>query len=247
MRELQLRPDPLQIFRRIESFFFPPLCILCDAPRLSDNRWFCHSCSEAINELITNRQACSRCGQNRALRLCSCEYTWDYPFEKIIAFVDYTDIIQDIMRHIKYHGKCSLAYDLGLLCSSLTETDFMAAFDMIIPIPLHKKRALQRGYNQAEYFARGLTAGTAIHPEVQTTLLLRKRNTISQTTLDKSQRKDNLKNAFILSGNAKQILHDKSVLLVDDVITTGATTATATEVLLEGGCRNVMVLSFARD
>jgi len=246
MRKPRHQADPLHILRRIESFFFPPLCILCDTPRPSGSRWFCSSCSAIIKKQISDRKACGRCAQNRTIRSCSCDYTWDYPFEKIIAFVDYTDTIRNLMQHIKYKGKRSLAYDLGAVCGSMSDITHMSTYDIIIPVPLHKKRALQRGYNQAEWFARGF-ASVITHPEVHTTVLQRLRNTTSQTALDKSQRKENLKNAFSLGENAKRHLRDKSVLLIDDVITTGATTAAATEVLLEGGCKEVAVCSFARD
>ena len=155
-------------------------------------------------------------------------------------------MIQNIMQQIKYQGKRNLAFEIGMLCGSLTDAEFTEAFDVIIPIPLHKKRITQRGYNQAELFARGIAAGNSPR-KVRTDLLQRIRNTTSQTKLDKSQRKKNLDDAFALSDNAPEHLANKSILLIDDVITTGATTAAATEVLLKSGCASVTVLSFARD
>lgn len=177
---------------------------------------------------------------------CTCEIAWDFPFEKIVAFVDYTEIVKTIMQHIKYQGKRDLAYTTGKLCGHHLEPDFLSRFDLVIPVPLHRKRKLRRGYNQAELFARGLTADTS-HPAVETKQLFRRYNTVSQTRLDKSQRRKNLKGAFIIRKNARQSLENKSVLLVDDVITTGATTSAAAEVLIDAGCRSVTVLAFARD
>jgi ComF family protein len=241
-----LQAEAIYILRRIESFFFPPLCIICDSPRPPHNRWFCSSCSAAIESNITDRDPCPLCGQNRSQQSCTCTITWDFPFEKIVAFVDYTEKIKTIIQHIKYHGKRDLAYATGKLCGHHLEDGFLSRFDLVIPVPLHRTRKLHRGYNQAERFARGLTAET-FHPAVETKLLFRQYNTASQTRLDKSQRRENLNNAFIVRENTPRSLENTSVLLVDDVITTGATTSAATKVLLDAGCRNVTVLAFARD
>jgi ComF family protein len=234
------------ILRRIDSFIFPPLCIVCDTPRQINDRWLCHGCRDAVTTTIAKSKRCPRCGQNREIRKCTCDIAWEYPFAKIISFTDYTDTIQIIMQHIKYHGKRDLAWYMGTLCASHLDIAMVTGCDIVIPIPLHWIRRKKRGYNQAEWFARGLCANCAPH-KIRTDLLARTRSTRTQTNLDKPDRNGNVAGAFALNPHAADILSERHVLLIDDVITTGATTSAATKTLLSGGCSNVTVLSLARD
>jgi len=118
--------------------------------------------------------------------------------------------------------------------------------DYIVPVPLHWLRKYKRGYNQAEWFARGII-GDRNKPVLITSGLYRKRKTRTQVKLDKAERQKNVQGAFGITNSLKQIIKGKDILLVDDVITTGATTAACAETLLEGGCKKVRVLSLARD
>lgn len=231
--------------RRIDGFIFPPLCIVCDTPRPDNDRWLCTSCNSTLCALVINRDGCPRCSQNRAFRTCACDVAWDHPFSRIRSFVDYNDTTRSIMHQIKYQGKRGLAEYVGRLCGSHAD---MAEYanSIVVPIPLHWQRLWKRGYNQAEWFARGLFAGV---PGITLTtgILKRVKSTRTQTKLDRSERRSNLSGAFRIAATGAATINGKRVILVDDVITTGATTAAATAVLLENGCRDVQVMSFARD
>ncbi|MCX7727355.1 MAG: double zinc ribbon domain-containing protein, partial [Chitinispirillaceae bacterium] len=145
------------MLRRVEDFIFPPLCIICDSVRTNENRWLCKNCFQKLESAIKNRKMCERCGQNLNIYSCSCESFWDYPFTRIISFVDYKDVIRDIVHQIKYSGKKRLAFYMGEICSTyLTINLEKLNFDLAIPIPLHPLRLCQRGFNQAEWFAKGL-------------------------------------------------------------------------------------------
>jgi ComF family protein len=234
------------LVRRIDAFVFPPLCIVCDAPRPDDDRWLCRRCFDETTAAIVNRTACPRCGQNRETKTCACDIVWDYPFTRITSFIDYNDTVQTIMRHIKYRGKRNLARYMGSLCATHIDKSIIGGIDIVIPVPLHRLRLRKRGYNQAEWFARGLFADTA-PGKIAANLLRRTRPTKTQTALDKSYRRGNVAGAFSLAARAAETLHGQRVLLVDDVITTGATVTAAAATLLSGGCADVTVLSLARD
>lgn len=150
------------------------------------------------------------------------------------------------MHEIKYRGKRTLARYMGTFLSKQLPSLFFSSYDIAIPVPLHWLRRRNRGYNQAEWFARGLLEGTG-RPQLKTGILRRTRRTRTQTQLDRSERRENIAGAFAVTGEGKSAIKGKSLLLIDDVITTGATTSAAASVLLKEGCESVTVLSLARD
>lgn len=195
---------------------------------------------------MESRQACPLCGQNMKIRTCSCDVVWDAPVRRIISFADYDDGVQSIMQQIKYQGKKHLAFHAGVLCSAFVKQILDDSVDMVIPVPLYWLRRQKRGYNQTEWFVRGLLGETYL-PKLSLQVLKRKRSTATQTKLDKSARQKNVAGAFSVVSAARPFLRGKRVLVVDDVITTGATTFAAARALLDSGCSEVTALSFARD
>lgn len=150
------------------------------------------------------------------------------------------------MQHIKYFGKKNLAFYMGTLFSGCIPDSFFNESDYIVAVPLHWLRKQKRGYNQAEWFARGIIYGRE-KPSLITSGLVRRKKTSTQVKLDRSARQKNVSGVFGCTENLKKIITNKSLLLVDDVVTTGATTSSCAETLLDGGCKNVKVLSLARD
>jgi ComF family protein len=228
---------------RFEEYLFPALCLLCDSAKETGSNWFCPECIEYLTINSTSRLGCIRCGQNLSIRKCSCAITWDYPFEKIYSIFDYDEKIQVLVQHIKYRGKKSLASSLASFSPFLPE--LKNSYDAVIAVPLHWTRYRKRGYNQAEWFAKGIADQAAL--PLLTKTLLRSRGTGTQTKLDKSERRDNMKNAFRVDLKYQDVIIGKRVLLADDVVTTGATTASCAEALLESGCSSVGIVSIARD
>ncbi|MDO5576381.1 MAG: hypothetical protein Q4F84_04825 [Fibrobacter sp.] len=171
---------------------------------------------------------------------------WDYPFERIFSFLDYDEMVQKIMHHIKYYGKNKLAWYMGKILSEHLPPDFFDGFDIITAVPLHWKRKLSRGYNQAHWLAGGFVYNREF-PKLKENIIKRQRSTKTQTKLDKAQRQKNIHDAFVLNPDYRGRLSGKSVILVDDVVTTGATTSVCTEELLKSGCSRVKVLSLTRD
>lgn len=150
------------------------------------------------------------------------------------------------MHQIKYQGRKQLARYVGRLCAPFLESAAIDSCSVVVPVPLHWLRRQRRGYNQAEWFARGLFEKTP-PSQVHTGILRRLRPTNTQTKLDKSERRSNMAGAFGLTSKGAEVIKGIPVVLVDDVVTTGATTAAAASALLGGGCGRVTVVSFARD
>jgi ComF family protein len=143
-------------------------------------------------------------------------------FEKGAAFLYYekNHPIRLVMHQMKYADQPMIAYCLAQEAArEYICTDFFDEIDVIIPVPLHKKRLRSRGYNQAEYIARALGSITGI--TVDTTHVKRVRNTPKQALQDKEGRKTNVADAFEV--NHPEQMYHKHILVVDDLITTGET------------------------
>lgn len=247
---LHVRASCASVHRLTEnalSLFFPALCLLCDKPRPEPQRWLCDSCLSALRDNNSRRNACPRCSINRTHRECACDIVWDHPFECIYSVFDFDDAVRRVMHEVKYRGRSTLARDLGAWSAPLIPASFLDGTDMVIPVPLHRLRKQRRGYNQADFLARGFVRGTGRSLSYSDTILRRSRYTFTQTKLDREGRRRNLRNAFAVDPESRERIRGKRLVLVDDVVTTGATTGVCAEALLAAGCASVRVLSLARD
>jgi ComF family protein len=163
----------------------------------------------------------------------------------------YDRVITEVIHCFKYRGKIQLARPLG----ELLLTAFMFfwdkdSIDTILPVPLHPGRFRRRGFNQAHLLIRNwpdMAAGgfcDLSNIRIERDVLIRKMPTAPQTALDRTQRANNIKNAFDL--NREKTIAGKRVLLIDDVYTTGATVNECSRLLLSRGVQQVDVLTLAR-
>jgi len=135
-------------------------------------------------------------------------------------FFDKEDPIRKLVHVLKYADRPEIGYQLGRQAAmEFQYADFFDGIDLIVPVPLHPKRLRERGYNQSEYIARGISDLTGI--PVDTTHVTRIRHTPKQALQNGGQRKENVKDAFAV--NHPEQLYRKHILLVDDLITTGET------------------------
>lgn len=153
-------------------------------------------------------------------------------------------IIQTLIHELKYQNKRSIGIFLGEVVGQLikNDSDFSTA-DVLVPVPLHKIRLRERGYNQSELIAKGVSNATGI--KVIGDLLIRTRNTETQTKLNFEERKENVKDAFFVNRKYKNFVIDKKVIVVDDVITTGSTINECAKALAMAGASEVLALSVA--
>jgi ComF family protein len=150
--------------------------------------------------------------------------------------------IQNIVHQFKYNKKFRVAQSMGVLIGNLFKREAVSfPADNIIPVPLFRTKKAQRGYNQSEYIAGGLHEALGI--PILSSALKRIRNTRTQTGLDIEKRKENMEGAFKIR-NIKAI-SGKNIILVDDVVTTGATINECAKMLKEAGAGYIFVISFA--
>jgi len=153
---------------------------------------------------------------------------------------------QTIIHNLKYSGLSGIGIMLGELIGREINTLYkndLKGYDYLIPVPLYKSRIRERGYNQSEIICKGISDVIGI--QVLSKNILRVRNTKSQTGLNIAERKENVKGAFGINVNFANALAGKNVLLVDDVITTGATVHEVINVLRNSKVNSIGVIAAA--
>ncbi|MFN3135810.1 MAG: ComF family protein [Candidatus Kryptonium sp.] len=153
-------------------------------------------------------------------------------------------IVQMLIHELKYQNKRTIGILLGEIVGNAIkyDPDFTSA-DALIPVPLHKIRLRERGYNQSELIAQGISKITGIR--VINDMLIRRKNTQTQTKLNLEQRKENVKDAFMINKKYKSFIVGKKFIIVDDVITTGSTITECAKELISSGASQALVLSVA--
>jgi ComF family protein len=158
-----------------------------------------------------------------------------FVFEKEGAF-------QHLVHALKYQGFQKVGRDLGeQLGQRVVELGIEA--DLLIPVPLHRRKLRERGYNQAEAIARGMQ--TVMKCELRTDILQRTRFTVSQTTLALEERKKNMEDAFDVISSRRAVVKGKSVIIVDDVLTTGSTIISCATALKKAGAERAIAAAVA--
>jgi competence protein ComFC len=238
-----------KIFDGFLNLIYPEICFLCSVPvARQQDCGICDHCWQKVIALKILPPRCSSCGlpfysfEENSEYLCSDCIQQLPPYAGARSFGHYTAELSQVTKELKFRGRRSL---IGLLAPLLAGTFFDSwnrdDFDCIAPVPLHPKRKRERGYNQSELLAISLSRLIAI-PYCKA--LIRIRSTLPQVGLTDSQRLENVRNAFRCS--APQHISQRRILLIDDVMTTGATVASAAQTLMDAGAWRVSVLTMAR-
>lgn len=178
-----------------------------------------------------------------ASNLCaSCLQQKPY-FDSASALLKYNPHSKTIIHKLKYSDQLYLASFFAELLTNRTK-DKVSNFDMVVCVPMHKKRLMMRRYNQAALLASNIAK--LIKLPFISDILLKTRYDIPQTHLNRDQRLENVVGSFAVSPNASHALENKKVILVDDVYTTGATLNECSAVLKAAGCCHVHVLTLAK-
>jgi ComF family protein len=240
----------LMFFKTLQKnafgLIFPRLCIAC-RNTLTNDKWLCEECLRRLEINHSRRDPCPLCGQNRAARLCTCSVASPFPFDAAYSLFDFDQTIKTVVHEIKYKGHKRLAFDMASAYVHLVPPAFFEGMHAMVAVPLHFFRMMTRGYNQAEILAKGFTAASASRLERIENALVRKRATKTQTRLSRSRRKRNVQGAFVVSPAKRRLIENKNIILVDDIITTGATTGECAAALLAAGSGIIRVLSLVRD
>lgn len=192
---------------------------------------------------------CEICGSpfeletQRGKMLCGVCLAEQPPFSRARAVCVYNEVSRRIVTGLKFKDRTYLAPVMGEWMARSGKV-LLTEAEVIIPVPLHRYRLLRRHYNQSMLLARTLSdrSGVAVLPLA----LQRKRHTLPQTGLNRRERQKNVSGAFKVNPKYIAELRQKHVILVDDVLTTGATINACTKALLKAGAVRVDVLTFSR-
>lgn len=217
------------------AVILPKRCSICLLP---SDAGICQSCLPLLPWI---EHGCNRCAAPLGSGgICGDCQSGKRPIERTVAPFRYRSPIARQVQLIKYHNRLDYVEGLAELLANAVIRQTVELPDAIVPIPLHKSRMRQRGYNQALLLANALS--TQLGVPVATKLLIRPKATESQTSLNKKQRRQNLQDAFAVTGSERY----HSVALVDDVITSGATMTAAAKVLHQNGVSNINAWAIAK-
>ncbi len=235
----------MSLKEKILNLLYPKhyTCLFCHA-EIDEALDICDTCQKTLPYI--KGKVCLRCGQvvHDESEYCdNCKRSTDpWKFDLCRSVFVYTYPITKMIRSIKYDNAKYMFDTFGKLLTQLY-LDHELTCDIIIPIPLHEERRKQRGYNQAEWLAMDLATSQNI--PMDTEHLIRSTNTPSQTSTI-TTRKDNVAGAFTVT--IPNIYRNKTILLVDDVITSGATIQECAKVLKDiGGAKQVLALTLAHS
>ncbi|MBF0302518.1 MAG: ComF family protein [Desulfamplus sp.] len=262
------------ILKNLTDAIFPPKCLKCGRFLTAEDS--CHIGSSAEIEILRSalnnpfdqfsKYFCADClkpqeGVDSSYSASDSLSQQDYNLSQqnhqinVQAASLYDGVVKESIHLLKYNGKTALANPLGLLLFHTFIRHYdNKPVDFIVPIPLYRWRMVKRGFNQSFLLIRNFShywlqwKGTSPEWQIMPEILVRRRNTKSQTGFNRQERRDNIRGAFAVKKryalNGKLI--GKHVVIVDDVHTTGATTNEAAKMLIESGASSVGVIVAAR-
>ena len=214
------------------NFLYPPFCVLCKVRLFSAERMICEDCWQSLPRLSSHEHP-RHAGPVEI----------DAPFDHILAVWQYSEQIQQLIHEFKYLKTKTLARPIGtaMATCAFEHAEYLSA-DLIVPVPLHKTRLRERGFNQSSLLAEIVAQKLAI--PVARNVLSRIRYTRHQAQLNAAEREENVQGAFQLRN--EEVLKDRIVILVDDVFTTGATLRLCAQCLKNGDPKKILTLTAAR-
>jgi len=230
------RPDKIfiSLFSSFIDLIYPELCIMCKRSLNDGEHTLCAQCWNDLPAYVPEIDIVDELKQKLQVPIY---------IAKISALWQFDENVQMIIHRLKYKHHKALARQIAKQMIEkirLEQTD--NKIDLLIPVPLHRKRKRRRGYNQSTLICNALSRISHIPTDEQS--LKRIRNTASQTKLDIYQRIKNVSGAFQVI--KKEKIASKTIILVDDVITTGSTINACAEQLMLNGAKEVFALSAAR-
>jgi ComF family protein len=236
-----------EIFNDVGNIIFPPQCPACtDIINQQVHQVFCSDCLGKIN-FITNN-FCPICGapflaSPAGNHICgNCLENKPY-YSQVRAVASFETVIMEAIHKFKYGRNISIGYALGSFMAGFSFPDFdFPEFSLLVPVPLHVKRLRERGFNQSLLLAQVI--GNKYKLPVDFSLLKRNKFTLTQTGLNKAEREKNIKGVFAVADKKK--IAGISLILIDDVYTTGATVNECAKVLLKAGAQKAAALTLSR-
>jgi ComF family protein len=222
------------LFRDFLRLFFPKLCAGCRSALRTNESHICTNCRLNLPETLfgfDNENATAKVFWGRL------------PVTSAISLLHFQkgSVVQQIMHELKYNGNRYVGIELGQLLGSRIKQSAEALPDVIVPVPLHPKRERKRGYNQSLMIAQGVSEATGI--PINHSAVIRNTHTKTQTKKGREARWENVSTIFLLKDPSA--LQGKHVLLLDDVLTTGATLEALGHEVMKAGNVQVSVATIA--
>ena len=209
-----------EVVNALADFLFPPACAVCGS-RMEWEDGLCGACRKRLTSLSRVYEAPERTIGN---------------VDSVTILLPYIEDTRQVIHGLKYHGMPETGIFLGKLLAAKTITAADSGAEIIlVPIPLHPLKLRERGYNQSERIARGISEITGL--PVAENIVRRTRHTGTQTSLTAVERSRNVAGVFTLTGGRS--VEGAAVVIVDDVLTTGATVSDCARVIREGGASSV--------
>lgn len=216
------------------GFFLPSFCTHCHNKLRTDEKFICSGCFAKINT-ADKRRIQSEYEKKFRDKEFVAGFTTRFIFEK-------DKELQSLLHSLKYENKFLVGVYLGKILARANPEFFRTGkIDLVTPVPLHRLKKAERGYNQAYYIAKGISRQTKI--PLANNLLKRVKFTRTQTKLNLGEREDNVRGAFKIRRPRRA--KDKIILVIDDIITTGATTNECAKTLIESGANKIYAGSIA--
>mgnify|MGYP000918051401 CR=1 FL=1 len=224
-----------RIISIICKLLFPPKCIFCTSIlSIQAKIEICKKCNKSLTYISNKLYYINKYSYKD---LEPCKY-----FDRIFCVFEYAGFVREAIVRYKYFGKAHYYKTFTkLLADKLKSIAMQNEFDIIISVPLHKQKEKKRGYNQAYLISKELSK--IMHIPEESNLLIRIKNTPSQSLLHKNERCNNIKNAFKVTDVNN--VEGKNILLIDDVLTTGSTVNECSKVLKKAGASKVDIAVIA--
>jgi len=223
------------MFQDLINIFYPNICQICDTELDKNQNILCTRC---VNELpITNFHLDN---DNPVLKV----FYGRVPIENATSLLAFKKkgSVQKLIHRLKYRGNQEIGSFLGAwIGAELTNSDSFKEIDLVIPVPLHKKKLKARGFNQVEKFGKEIAS--ALNIDYEDNVLLKTSFSNTQTLKTRFARWGNIEESFVLVNSEK--IKNKHILLVDDLITTGATLEACADVLLEAENVKISIATMA--
>jgi len=228
-------------FSSLLAPFIPALCLACKENLREEDSLLCPACVQSLS-WIPEDLVCHKCGTPKTDIVCEICHETEQVYDLCRAVFCFSGAVQVLVHELKYNSfRAPAQWFAKAAVAYLEESKVFGEIDLVMPIPLHRVRRRERGYNQSALIAKAIARGLNLE---YSEALRRRYYTQSQTHLGKDERMQNLKGAFVLRKDA--LLRGRRILLVDDVFTTGSTVNESSKLLRSAEAEKVFVLAMAR-